>query len=1709
MQWRRKRRVLYVIGSAHHALLIKQYREDGCNGVCSNNEDEADGDRDSASPLNNSSAATSCAPASSQQRMPRTKPSSTSPRGSSYSYRHRSYYQQPCDSSQPLVTTEKKTFNEEYTKITTPRQDVLFKKGYLGRKRPTATSAAETTANVNNSNTNHDYSAPDVANGNFNANATAEQNGEPMENDHTTNSDMMSPSEDDPHYMYPANGYVDQTGGPPPGLYYINGSGYELFDPYSGNVTVVVGPAPHFGGPGGGPPVLAAVPCQPLPLQPLEWFNPAFLPYVTAPCHNGLASARDRRKRYSTDSQNCSPQSSESTEAPGSPQECDMEATQASEPPGPAIYTQAPTYVYPGYMFGPPMYNVNGVTLQGAPTQPPVCDITGSNKRRKKKKRRRRQRGAEDCCSEESSSDEKELEEPVSVTSQESSSQEIESDSKQSTKLNNDSSTSSPKSCCQTLTTTDCAETTTGIPAAPTEQNLQLNKSDYETSELVSTQQASLGEQENISAPSVFKPDVKDTCSDHSNCNFKSVVKEIEEQSIHEFSQQTIQVEKDNSKYLNSVQLIKDQTDSKELDLHSSSCTSSTVNSLQQQELLETSTNYEDVPSIFTTDHPANGGSLEKQNGSNEAQSVLTRIDNNKLNSLESATQGTESGVQCNSGKIINECIIKTEDSVKPLKQKKSGKQANGKHKKNLKGKEDKQRRLKTSVTNCNIDRNLEQGGDKKNVDTKERLNDDKVVIPCTATKHHKSVNSIPLEITTEVATHIETDTPAQEAEDSEFSENYIGDDSNALLNGLDEKFEISAADAKDISVADMDGNENKSTPGVNESISSEVSMQSDGSNQTRKSPREEPPTRPVRKEKRKSFQDQTPSDVPTNFNVTTKPLQLPAISLRPDIPKTEHKSLHEGSISQQLKGTADILESITAALTTEPPLQATLHRDNPGLQKADCTKDPFQSHKSSVVKEGHVNAAASVSSTVGLCSKATEEKLLDLQVDISGQTTAISAECETDLNEEKCHHENLKPYASTSQKECEVINKVKHTSVLKDRRFDEVAQSMAIQDKVQPPVPPPRGKKLRACKHKLTERSQTPGWDLEGDNATDESSGDSSASSTTHESEESVIELLSSTHTSPDDRQKQNSSSDEEEEIIFRAKMTQGKAEVMDIKSIPPDKPNVCTPSISGPSLQDSSQIYGKDELTTSRTPPKLQEEKVFLEYSEIYADQLSKVIISEAVSESSKKRTCLPITEAVKRWLRSQSPEVLSLPLLEDETESEISSEEQESDERTAEATGNQLTGQKNVLCNPLPVPLLEDCHCPLVNSGYKNGTGRRVAFNDCQYFKPQNENIVSYIYDNNRTNISISTEGDKRLINVYDDKGCILSHKDNCVSLPQGQIKVSHDEESVLTRCPKNDSCDINVNSRHASGAETVPSGFNHKNVEMNAVNSMLQNEISLSNAKENTFQNKSQDIDEVATSLSEPAILRTSSVNQMKCRSDKNDSQQKQMKNVNEEENIADNSESNLLREDDECSVTSEETLECEWDLWDSNQAKLPSVLATPKNQTPVEDILAKTPEDNCSHMCDPAMSVAKYYNLGAIQEKFVMPNEDEISTDSSDEEVDALKHFQCELEDDDGLQTATLSSNGTGSLDKKSDGHERNKTYGNPEIYRSHYGKSGPVSNSRVQIQEEADRCRNMYNTTLSQRAQAANLFRRKSSVLVSNLKGEGPFPCGGICCILQ
>jgi hypothetical protein len=54
---------------------------------------------------------------------------------------------------------------------------VLFKKGYLGRKRPTPAPTADSTANVNNSSSgiNPDNMAADIANGNYTVNGTVEQ----------------------------------------------------------------------------------------------------------------------------------------------------------------------------------------------------------------------------------------------------------------------------------------------------------------------------------------------------------------------------------------------------------------------------------------------------------------------------------------------------------------------------------------------------------------------------------------------------------------------------------------------------------------------------------------------------------------------------------------------------------------------------------------------------------------------------------------------------------------------------------------------------------------------------------------------------------------------------------------------------------------------------------------------------------------------------------------------------------------------------------------------------------------------------------------------------------------------------------------------------------------------------------------------------------------------------------------------------------------------------------------------------------------------------------------------------------------------------------------------------------------------------------------------------------------------------------------------
>lgn len=131
-------------------------------------------------------------------------------------------------SKEPLVKLESKTFDEEeYTKITTPRQDVLFKKGYFGKRKN------ESSGEENNSNLIED----------------AEGEEGQMEQ------------------LIITNGFVDERG-----HYLVNGTSYEIYDPYTNTVTVMVGPPPYASGVT--PPVLAALSCQPVPLQPVDWYPP-------------------------------------------------------------------------------------------------------------------------------------------------------------------------------------------------------------------------------------------------------------------------------------------------------------------------------------------------------------------------------------------------------------------------------------------------------------------------------------------------------------------------------------------------------------------------------------------------------------------------------------------------------------------------------------------------------------------------------------------------------------------------------------------------------------------------------------------------------------------------------------------------------------------------------------------------------------------------------------------------------------------------------------------------------------------------------------------------------------------------------------------------------------------------------------------------------------------------------------------------------------------------------------------------------------------------------------------------------------------------------------------------------------------------------------------------------------------------------------------
>lgn len=128
------------------------------------------------------------------------------------------------------------------------------------------------------------------------------------------------------------NGFVDERG-----HYLVNGNSYEIYDPYSNTVTVVVGPPPYTNGVT--QPVLAAVSCQPVPLQPVDWYPPG----SDWPSQGSAWTPSYQRSPESVTSpvQNC--ENSPSFHGP--------------EASLPSLYPQ-PAYVMPGYVYSEsPVYN--------------------------------------------------------------------------------------------------------------------------------------------------------------------------------------------------------------------------------------------------------------------------------------------------------------------------------------------------------------------------------------------------------------------------------------------------------------------------------------------------------------------------------------------------------------------------------------------------------------------------------------------------------------------------------------------------------------------------------------------------------------------------------------------------------------------------------------------------------------------------------------------------------------------------------------------------------------------------------------------------------------------------------------------------------------------------------------------------------------------------------------------------------------------------------------------------------------------------------------------------------------------------------------------------------------------------------------------------------------------------------------------------------
>ncbi|KAG7200747.1 hypothetical protein KM043_001295 [Ampulex compressa] len=422
MQWRRQRRVTHVIGSSNHVLLLARYQD-----AASGEDDEEEGLRSSyAKGQEHDSGARTYERNAQSGYKPRRAASGTGASGGYANSVTRSHK----DESTGTPSQPKIIFNEdEYTKITTPRQDVLFKKGYLSRKKPSASNASTSATPSTTESQSASHSTADGS---------------------ETTEDQQLLDRDSGAGEYPP--MVKPDARLNYGMFYDHASGYYYEYP-----LMLVGPGPMAAQVA--PNVLAAVPCGPVPLRPIEWINPAFvhelagqpycmmgyqggqcaesvaplddhqqdIPSLESPngtCNNSVTgsgscngSVAGENEENPDNSTRIAKDDEEQRQEENQDDKQSVEAVQVDEnhlenglDGGPylePVLMQQPVhvshvipaipqpYMYPGhYMFGPPLFNVNGVTIQSgrmyrAPNSPAmIAAYTKRKKRRRKRKQK-------------------------------------------------------------------------------------------------------------------------------------------------------------------------------------------------------------------------------------------------------------------------------------------------------------------------------------------------------------------------------------------------------------------------------------------------------------------------------------------------------------------------------------------------------------------------------------------------------------------------------------------------------------------------------------------------------------------------------------------------------------------------------------------------------------------------------------------------------------------------------------------------------------------------------------------------------------------------------------------------------------------------------------------------------------------------------------------------------------------------------------------------------------------------------------------------------------------------------------------------------------------------------------------------------------------------------------------------------------------------